>query len=225
VYGLARDHDEISDLATLSKSPIAVEAVRRIDELFEIERTINGKTPAERVAVRHERAKPLINDLEVWMRQQRDRLAPSHDSPKLSTTSSAAGSPSPASSTTAGSVYPTTPRSVQSDAWRCLSHCAKPAARNDGELLQRLTLHAGYDARNEPTRLAHFNHGDHRSVLSGSRVVRQRLRSFNFCMGAPSIQFSANGYDILAAAPIASLLAGLAPVGMAATADSDHMAA
>jgi transposase len=67
------------DLATLSKSPIAAEAVRRIDELFEIERSINGKTPAERVAVRQERAKPLVDDLRVWMRQQRDRLAPSHD--------------------------------------------------------------------------------------------------------------------------------------------------
>jgi transposase len=67
------------DLATLSKSPIAAEAVRRIDELFEIERTINGKTPADRVAVRQERAKPLVDDLKVWMRQQRDRLAPSHD--------------------------------------------------------------------------------------------------------------------------------------------------
>jgi hypothetical protein len=32
----------------LSKSPIAAEAVRRIDELFEIERTINGKMPADR---------------------------------------------------------------------------------------------------------------------------------------------------------------------------------
>jgi len=53
--------------------------VRRIDELFEIERTINRKTPAERVAVRQAQARPLINDLEVWMRQQRDRLAPSHD--------------------------------------------------------------------------------------------------------------------------------------------------
>jgi transposase len=67
------------DLATLSKSPIAAEAVRRIDKLFEIERTINGRTPAERVAARQARAKPLINELEVWMRQQRDRLAPSHD--------------------------------------------------------------------------------------------------------------------------------------------------
>jgi transposase len=53
--------------------------VRRIDELFEIERSINGKTPAERVAVRQERAKPLVDELKVWMRQQRDRLAPSHD--------------------------------------------------------------------------------------------------------------------------------------------------
>jgi transposase len=67
------------DLATLSKSPIAAEAVRRIDELFEIERSINGKTPADRVAVRQERAKPLVDDLEVWMRQQRDRLAPSRE--------------------------------------------------------------------------------------------------------------------------------------------------
>jgi transposase len=70
---------KLFDIAVLSKSPIAAEAVRRIDELFEIERSINGKTPAERVAVRQERAKPLIDDLKVWMRQQRDRLAPSHD--------------------------------------------------------------------------------------------------------------------------------------------------
>src|SRR6201995_4462980 len=61
------------------RSPIAAEAVRRIDELFEIERTINGKMPAERVAVRQEQAKPLVEDLKVCMRQQRDRLAPSHD--------------------------------------------------------------------------------------------------------------------------------------------------
>ena len=59
------------DLAKLNKSPIAIEAVRRIDELFEIERSINGKTPEQRVAVRHEKSKPLVADLEVWLRQQR----------------------------------------------------------------------------------------------------------------------------------------------------------
>ena len=37
-------------------SPIAIEIVRRIDALFEIERSINGKSPNERLAVRQIRA-------------------------------------------------------------------------------------------------------------------------------------------------------------------------
>ena len=32
-------------IAKVSKAPIAVEAVRRLDELFALERTINGKSP------------------------------------------------------------------------------------------------------------------------------------------------------------------------------------
>jgi len=35
-------------------SPIAIEIVRRIDALFEIEREINGLAPAERRAVRRD---------------------------------------------------------------------------------------------------------------------------------------------------------------------------
>jgi len=42
------------------KAPIAIEVVRRMDELFEIERTINGKTPEQRVAVRQEKSKSLV---------------------------------------------------------------------------------------------------------------------------------------------------------------------
>lgn len=67
------------DLAKLSKSPIAMEAVRRIDELFAIERDINGKPPDERKAVRQERSKPLVAALETWLREQRARLSPKHD--------------------------------------------------------------------------------------------------------------------------------------------------
>lgn len=37
------------DLARLAKAPIAIEAVKRIDELFAIEREINGLTPRLRV--------------------------------------------------------------------------------------------------------------------------------------------------------------------------------
>ena len=42
------------DLVKQGEAPIASEAVRRIDILFEIERTINGKTPEQRLAVRRE---------------------------------------------------------------------------------------------------------------------------------------------------------------------------
>jgi transposase len=63
------------DLAKLTKAPIACEAVRRIDELFEIERSINGCTPEERLAVRQKQAKPLVEALETWLRDERDRVS------------------------------------------------------------------------------------------------------------------------------------------------------
>ena len=56
-------------------SPLALEAVRRIDALFEIERGINGETPERRRAVRQELSAPLVADLEAWMREQRAKLS------------------------------------------------------------------------------------------------------------------------------------------------------
>jgi transposase len=69
-------------LAQELKAPIAVEAVRRIDELFEIERTINGMTPEQRVAVRQAKSKPLVADLEVWLRQKLALLSSKDDTAK-----------------------------------------------------------------------------------------------------------------------------------------------
>jgi len=63
------------ELARLRKMPVAIEAVRRIDELFAIEREINGQTPARRLAVRAERSKPLVEDLERWLRAERRKLS------------------------------------------------------------------------------------------------------------------------------------------------------
>jgi transposase len=64
----------------IALSPIAiVEVVRRIDALFDIERPINGKNAEERRAVRQERSKPLVEELEVYMREQRARLSRGHD--------------------------------------------------------------------------------------------------------------------------------------------------
>jgi transposase len=56
-------------------SPIALEAVRRLDALFEIERVINGRSAAERLRVRQEKSTPLVAALEVWLQDQRSRLS------------------------------------------------------------------------------------------------------------------------------------------------------
>jgi hypothetical protein len=48
-------------------SPIALEAVRRIDALFEIECAINGESAEERL--RREQSAPLVSDLESWLRE------------------------------------------------------------------------------------------------------------------------------------------------------------
>ena len=63
------------ELAELQKAPIAIEAVRRIDALFAIEREINGRTAEQRLAVRAERSRPLVVELEAWLRRQRARLS------------------------------------------------------------------------------------------------------------------------------------------------------
>jgi transposase len=56
----AHGRRKLFDLARLRKMPIAIEAVRRIDELFAIEREINGQAPDKRLHVRCERSKPLV---------------------------------------------------------------------------------------------------------------------------------------------------------------------
>jgi transposase len=60
-------------------SPLALEAVRRIDALFEIERSINGQSADRRRAVRQELSAPLVADLESWMREQRAKLSRGND--------------------------------------------------------------------------------------------------------------------------------------------------
>jgi transposase len=56
-------------------SPLAFEAVNRIDALFDIEREINGDSAEQRLAVRTERSAPVLADLEAWMRAERQRLS------------------------------------------------------------------------------------------------------------------------------------------------------
>jgi hypothetical protein len=74
---------ELADIAANARrgksapaiSPIALEAVKRIDALFDIERTINGASAEERLRVRKEQSEPLLSALETWLREERAGLS------------------------------------------------------------------------------------------------------------------------------------------------------
>ena len=78
--------------------------MRRIDELFAIEREINGKPPDVRRAVRQERSKPLVTALDAYMREQFRRLSPKNDVAKAIGYMLTRWPSFTASSTTAGSI-------------------------------------------------------------------------------------------------------------------------
>ena len=56
-------------------SPIALEAVKRIDAIFDIEREINGIDARARLAARQERCRPLVEDLRNWLLEERAKLS------------------------------------------------------------------------------------------------------------------------------------------------------
>jgi transposase len=60
-------------------SPIALSAVCRIDAVFDIERDINGKSAAERLAIRQKNSVPLVAELETWMRHERAKFSRHND--------------------------------------------------------------------------------------------------------------------------------------------------
>jgi transposase len=78
-----RQFFELADIAANARrgrqaaaiSPIALEAVKRIDALFDIERGINGRSAEERLRMRREQSAPLVASLEAWLREQRARLS------------------------------------------------------------------------------------------------------------------------------------------------------
>jgi len=108
-------------------SPLALEAVRRIDALFEIERTINGQSTAERQAVRQEQSAPLVVDLEAWMREQRAKLSRGNDVAKAIDYMLKRWTASRASSTMAASACRTMPPNAHCAAlpW-AVSHGCSP---------------------------------------------------------------------------------------------------
>ena len=56
-------------------SPIALEAVRRFDAIFDVEREITGLSAETRHEARRQRVAPMVNDLHDWMRAERARMS------------------------------------------------------------------------------------------------------------------------------------------------------
>jgi transposase len=78
-----RQFFELADIAANARrgkqaptiSPVALEAVKRIDALFDIERTINGLSAEQRLRVRQEQSAPVLIALEAWLHEERSRLS------------------------------------------------------------------------------------------------------------------------------------------------------
>jgi transposase len=76
---------ELADVAAKARgqlsvlAPLAVEAVKRIDAIFDVEREINGHSIEDRLAARRERVAPLVTELETWMRKERTKLSRHND--------------------------------------------------------------------------------------------------------------------------------------------------
>lgn len=63
------------ELADLARAPLAAEAVRRIDLVFDAERGVTGKDAADRLAHRRSVVAPLVADLYAWMLETRGKLS------------------------------------------------------------------------------------------------------------------------------------------------------
>ena len=73
---------ELADIAAKARegkpttiSPIAFEAVRKMDAIFVLERSISGLSPEARLAARRRDIAPLVNDLIEWMKRERLKLS------------------------------------------------------------------------------------------------------------------------------------------------------
>ena len=63
------------ELAAAGPAPIASEALERIKALYAIEAEIRGQDPDARVAARQEKSRPVIEDLEPWLRARLETIS------------------------------------------------------------------------------------------------------------------------------------------------------
>lgn len=67
------------DIFQSKGSQIAEEAIRRIALLYAVEKAARGEPPNERVTLRQRDAKPVFDDLEIWLAAQLNRISGKSD--------------------------------------------------------------------------------------------------------------------------------------------------
>ena len=85
---------ELADIASSARrgrsaapvSPLALEAVKRIDAIFAVEREVAGMSADERRHLRQERSAALVADFAEWLRAERPKLSRSSSVAKPWTT-------------------------------------------------------------------------------------------------------------------------------------------
>jgi transposase len=102
------------ELAQSGPAPIASEALTRIAALYRIEDDIRGRSAEERLVIRQERSRPLVEALQPWLREKLSLISQKPSSPRQSAMHCPAGPVSASSSMMAGSKSTTTPSSAPS---------------------------------------------------------------------------------------------------------------
>lgn len=89
------------ELAAAGPAPIASEALERIAGLYAVEKEIRGHSAEERRAVRQDRSRPIVDNLEPWLRAKLALISQKTSSQKQSAMRCRAGRVLPGSSTMA----------------------------------------------------------------------------------------------------------------------------
>lgn len=79
---MAHARRKIHDLHVRKATPTTTEALRRIGELYAIEAQIRGQPADDRKRIRQHQARPLLNELEIWLRQRLLTLSTQSDTTK-----------------------------------------------------------------------------------------------------------------------------------------------
>jgi transposase len=97
------------DILAATQSPTASEGIRRIGELYAIEKEVRGSPPEIRLAIRQARARPVMEHLRAWIHATLQTLSAKSDMAGAIRLRSHDGPRSPATSTMEQSRSTTTP--------------------------------------------------------------------------------------------------------------------